>query len=398
MRQEKYYVDGYHPPAGVDSRDTVKEYQRSLNVAVDGIWGKETDAAYKKILHSPPREERQQTAFEPGWIDNSTRYPIYPSMGSGIRYENGNGYFVNERFMEKAARDMGRAVSILGPTASARDKLYDMVDRSSLDDKWKNRAREVVKFANEDAQRKLYYDILMDGMNAWLSPEAWEQRAYNLFYEGTEQWKNLFPDHPQQYQGAVRKRIEGEIERDRRLRANIQSTQFANKFNKLGVEAEAKPLASTSTVENRTTTGYAAPYLGNFTTRLDNSPKSIDRVRSEKSLLVPEYQNIGSAFEEWWNQLQQTAGKAWDWIQQGLSVGANKQQGYHEDVTPTPRLTPRLTPTPSPRPTPTTTPSPSPSIPPSTPSPKLTSTPPSFKVPASNPNKKKKDGTNPLEG
>lgn len=264
MKQERYYVNGYQPPVGVDNRNTVREYQRSLNVAVDGIWGKETDAAYKKILHSPPREERQQTAFEPGWMDNSTRYPIYPSMGSGIRYENGNGYFVNERFMEKAARDMGRAVSILGPTASTRDKLYDMINRSSLDDKWKNRAREVVKFSSQDEQRKLYYDILMDGMDAWLSPEAWEQRAYNLFYEGTDQWKTLFPVNPQQYQGAVRKWIEGEIERDKQLRANIQSTQFANKFRKSGVEVEAKPLTSTSTVENRTTKGVCCSVSGKF--------------------------------------------------------------------------------------------------------------------------------------
>lgn len=57
----------------------------------------------------------------------------------------------------------------------------------------------------------------MDGMDAWLSPEAWEQRAYNLFYEGTDQRKTLFPDNPQQYQGAVRKQIEIMIKRYEQL-------------------------------------------------------------------------------------------------------------------------------------------------------------------------------------
>lgn len=43
----KYYLPGYATPPGVDSREAVKEYQRMLGVAADGIWGPVTQAAYE---------------------------------------------------------------------------------------------------------------------------------------------------------------------------------------------------------------------------------------------------------------------------------------------------------------------------------------------------------------
>ncbi len=45
-----YYMKGYTPPAGVNSASAVKEYQRQLGVKVDGIWGPDTDAAYRASL------------------------------------------------------------------------------------------------------------------------------------------------------------------------------------------------------------------------------------------------------------------------------------------------------------------------------------------------------------
>lgn len=42
-----YSLAGYTPPAGVDSRQKVKEYQTRLGVAADGIWGPKTQAAYE---------------------------------------------------------------------------------------------------------------------------------------------------------------------------------------------------------------------------------------------------------------------------------------------------------------------------------------------------------------
>ena len=41
-----YVLEGYTTPAGVDSRQKVKDYQKQLGVRADGIWGPETQAAY----------------------------------------------------------------------------------------------------------------------------------------------------------------------------------------------------------------------------------------------------------------------------------------------------------------------------------------------------------------
>ena len=43
-----YYVKGYTPPAGIRSTEDVKREQRRLGVKADGIWGPNTQAAYAK--------------------------------------------------------------------------------------------------------------------------------------------------------------------------------------------------------------------------------------------------------------------------------------------------------------------------------------------------------------
>lgn len=44
----KYYVSGYSTPEDVNSSDDVRRYQKMLGVKIDGIWGKNTQAAYEK--------------------------------------------------------------------------------------------------------------------------------------------------------------------------------------------------------------------------------------------------------------------------------------------------------------------------------------------------------------
>lgn len=63
-----YYMDGYAPPQGVNSASKVKEYQRQLGVKVDGIWGPDTDAAYRASI-----AQQQSTAQNTGgftWGDS----------------------------------------------------------------------------------------------------------------------------------------------------------------------------------------------------------------------------------------------------------------------------------------------------------------------------------------
>ena len=54
----KYYTSGYMPPAGVTDAEQVKQIQQQLTQAgynigstgADGIWGKNTQAAYELSL------------------------------------------------------------------------------------------------------------------------------------------------------------------------------------------------------------------------------------------------------------------------------------------------------------------------------------------------------------
>lgn len=60
-----YYMDGYIPPQGVDTAAKVKEYQKRLGVKVDGVWGPDTDAAYRASLE----QEQPSGGFD--WGDNN---------------------------------------------------------------------------------------------------------------------------------------------------------------------------------------------------------------------------------------------------------------------------------------------------------------------------------------
>lgn len=62
-----YYMDGYAPPQGVNSASKVKEYQRQLGVKVDGIWGPDTDAAYRASI---ARQQATQNTGGFNWGDS----------------------------------------------------------------------------------------------------------------------------------------------------------------------------------------------------------------------------------------------------------------------------------------------------------------------------------------
>lgn len=70
----KYYMNGYTPPEGVNSASKVKEYQRQLGVKADGIWGPDTDAAYRTSLNrSAQRQAQSRSGFDWG-IPAGTRH------------------------------------------------------------------------------------------------------------------------------------------------------------------------------------------------------------------------------------------------------------------------------------------------------------------------------------
>jgi len=75
----KYYLSGYTPPEGVNSASKVKEYQRSLGVKVDGIWGPDTDAAYRASQQAAQSQSGSRFNWGP---DPST--PAAPAGDGGL--------------------------------------------------------------------------------------------------------------------------------------------------------------------------------------------------------------------------------------------------------------------------------------------------------------------------
>ncbi|MFR0883196.1 MAG: peptidoglycan-binding domain-containing protein, partial [Christensenellales bacterium] len=79
----KYYMNGYTPPEGVNSASKVKEYQRQLGVKADGIWGPDTDAAYRASLNrSAQRQAQSRSGFD--WGD-SGRNEAFDGYYNAIR-------------------------------------------------------------------------------------------------------------------------------------------------------------------------------------------------------------------------------------------------------------------------------------------------------------------------
>ena len=79
----KYYMNGYTPPEGGNSASKVKEYQRQLGVKADGIWGPDTDAAYRASLNrSAQRQAQSRSGFD--WGD-SGRNEAFDGYYNAIR-------------------------------------------------------------------------------------------------------------------------------------------------------------------------------------------------------------------------------------------------------------------------------------------------------------------------
>ena len=80
----KYYTSGYMPPAGVTDAEQVKQIQQQLTQAgynigstgADGIWGKNTQAAYESYLANSGKVQRPNTT--PDWSS-----PVVGSWGGG---------------------------------------------------------------------------------------------------------------------------------------------------------------------------------------------------------------------------------------------------------------------------------------------------------------------------
>ena len=75
-----YSLAGYTPPAGVDSRQKVKEYQTRLGVAADGIWGPKTQAAYEASLTGGRNDWSTPARIYGGYYDQALSLYAPPTI------------------------------------------------------------------------------------------------------------------------------------------------------------------------------------------------------------------------------------------------------------------------------------------------------------------------------
>ena len=118
----RYYMNGYTPPEGVNSASKVKEYQRQLGVKADGIWGPDTDAAYRASLE---RSARQQTRSKSGF-----------DWGDSGRNEAFDGYYNAIRSSLSVP-----TVTVKTPSAGEVKDLWSSVLRPGVDAAIEQRSR-----------------------------------------------------------------------------------------------------------------------------------------------------------------------------------------------------------------------------------------------------------------
>ncbi len=104
----KYYTSGYMPPAGVTDAEQVKQIQQQLTQAgynigstgADGIWGKNTQAAYESYLASSGKVQRPNTT--PDWSS-----PVGAWGGSssfGVSLPSAPSYDIGAAYDKSAAQ------------------------------------------------------------------------------------------------------------------------------------------------------------------------------------------------------------------------------------------------------------------------------------------------------
>lgn len=156
--------------------------QRELGVAVDGIWGPKTEAAY--------RERNSVT-------DSTLQIPTAKAGGAaaGTRYSAGQAYIQDSTQipdmrnangqLPKAgvSSSLSKISNVLVPGKAvakpeARTELQRLINTSSfLDDKEKWRANYTIDALDQDTLVGLLKDVERDGADTYFSREAWETRA-----------------------------------------------------------------------------------------------------------------------------------------------------------------------------------------------------------------------------
>lgn len=112
---KKFYLDGFAPPTGVQNAEQVATIQRRLGVTDDGVWGPQTDLAYRSYMNAMSRSPKP-TRPDPS---AATTALTNASLQSG-RTLGGTGYTA-DTFMKPKAPE---AYSNLTNVSNAYGKTF----------------------------------------------------------------------------------------------------------------------------------------------------------------------------------------------------------------------------------------------------------------------------------
>lgn len=200
MSNTKYYMDGFAAPTGVQNSEQVAIIQRRLGIEDDGIWGPQTELAYRSYMNAVSRSPKKEKANSYQAVTALTN----ASKGSGRTY--GSAGYTADTFMKPAAdaalaaasRAYGRTFGNPGFANSNKiDKnnlpkdpqaaLAKIIDASSLGDKDKWRAKYTIDGMDTEVLQNLLQDVLRDGVATYFSQDAWEKRGALMMSPGAQE-------------------------------------------------------------------------------------------------------------------------------------------------------------------------------------------------------------------
>ena len=200
MSNTKYYMDGFAAPTGVQNSEQVAVIQRRLGIEDDGIWGPQTELAYRSYMNAVSRSPKPAKTNPHQAVTALTN----AAKESGRTY--GSAGYTADTFMKPAADAALAAASrayvrTFGNPGFANSNKIDknnlpkdpqaalakIIDASSLGDKDKWRAKYTIDGMDTEVLQNLLQDVLRDGVAPYFSQSAWEDRAALMMSPGAQE-------------------------------------------------------------------------------------------------------------------------------------------------------------------------------------------------------------------
>lgn len=147
-----YFKKGYEPPQDIRSTQDVRDWQMRLGVKVDGIWGPNTAKAYDLWKNLNEDQGMRDTFNNGAPASAQNTMPDYGTMHSGKNDLDYSGL------------------------------LAKSIETSGLSFSEKTKAKYVVDGLDSEQLSQLYKDVQRDGVETYLSQDAFDRRTYEMFF------------------------------------------------------------------------------------------------------------------------------------------------------------------------------------------------------------------------